>query len=85
MKKVLKKLALNRETLASLQPDVLEGIAGGNHQSAIVSVTKTITPTTSTTRPPRTISVCPSIFNCPSIPSLASAAASAAGGGQGGQ
>ena len=80
MKKVLKKLALNRETLASLQPDVLEGIAGGNQQSAAVSVTRTLT-TTSTTQPPRTISICPSVFNCPSIPSLPSLG----GGGKEGQ
>ena len=82
MKKVLKKLALNRETLASLQPDLLEAVGGGNAASAtgITTTTRTITTTTttSTTRPPRTISICPSLFNCPSVPSLA-------GGGKEGQ
>ena len=80
MKKVLKKLALNRETLASLQPDVLEAVGGGNAAS-ITATTRTITTTTTTTQPPRTISICPSLFNCPSVPSLASAA----GGGKEGQ
>lgn len=80
MKKVLKKLALNRETLASLQPDLLEGVGGGNAAS-VTGTTRTITTTTTTTQPPRTISVCPSIFQCPSIPSLASAA----GGGKEGK
>ena len=65
MKRINKKLSLNRETLVTLQPDVLDAVAGGNAQSAgtvgtVGTLTRTTTftttmPTTSvptTTQPP---------------------------------
>jgi hypothetical protein len=60
MKKDLKtKLSLNRETLASLQPDILADVAGGQASGLTSDLTRTTrtTLTTTTTLPPPTTTV----------------------------
>jgi hypothetical protein len=61
MKKISKKLSLHRETLATLSPDLLEGIGGGQ---AVAS--RTVTTVTPITRPVSN-AVCPSRMICPPV------------------
>ena len=75
MKKISKKLSLNRETLATLSPDLLDAINGGQ---AVTGITpRTTTPVTTSVPPSfgcQSRIVCPPTLKCV-----------AGGGGQGGQ
>ena len=75
MKKINgKKLALNRETLASLSSDVLADVAGGNASGVTTTITR---PLTRLVCPPSRV-ICPpqSLIGCPTKPN--------AGGNEGG-
>ena len=62
MKKISKKLSLTRETLATLSPDLLDGVGGG--QAIASGTTRTVT-TVTTITPPVSNRVCPSRVLCP--------------------
>ena len=49
MKKVSRKLSLNRETIATLSPELLDGVGGGQ-AIASVAPTRTLTTVTTVTR-----------------------------------
>ena len=64
MKKISKKLSLNRETLATLSPELLDSVGGGQ---AIASLpTRTVTTILPTTRP-ISLTVCRTRLVCPPV------------------
>jgi hypothetical protein len=52
MKKISKKLSLNRETLATLSPELLDAINGGQGNQSVASAITPRTTTITTTVPP---------------------------------